>query len=99
MRDESKVAVQPQEKYCSTIELEAALPTLNAYERFMLLAALRRDMQSERDKAGNEGDYWQAWHKTNWRMDLNLLQRLNPKHTRRKKHRDSHTLPLNFNPI
>lgn len=54
------------------------------YEREALLSALRRDMKAEEDRAFTD-PYWADVHRAQARLDLRLLQLLNPKSRRNEK--------------
>lgn len=47
-------------------------------EREALLEALRRDLRSERNLAMLDSD-WEIWHQRNVRLNLRLLEAINPK--------------------
>lgn len=48
------------------------------YEIEALTEALRRDMRSERLKAETD-PFWSTWHESNVRMNIRILDAINPK--------------------
>lgn len=63
----------------STFQNFPASVTLFIYETESLLNALRRDYRKETDLS-IKPDKWAEWHGMNARMDLRLLEIINPKH-------------------
>lgn len=57
--------------------MEKLITSLFVYQKEALLAALRRDMQSELDKAITEPQ-WTDYHLLNARMVNSILEVLNP---------------------